>query len=157
MQTRQNRIECFEVLSSRSRFVDSNAAMMSPVDMLDHLEDWPSHNGQDSWWPPSYDEFYSDDDELNLRRLSRGANLLSMFITCFYWVMILRRSMWYRGCAVLMYFFYCSLRCAFRTDFALNAKCSSEPYRCWAHQSWRVMKIRWVIPSTHKALREFSS
>lgn len=156
IHTRQHGVESIEVGSLRSKLSDSNVIMMSLVDKFTLLEKRPSQVELAIQRPSRGGEPLSNDDELYLWRPPRGSELLSMFVTCFYRVLILRCAFPYLDCLSFIDSFFCSLLCSSGRHSALSARSSREAYSCSNHQRQRLWQVWWVSHLTNTVLGDLS-
>lgn len=109
----------------------------------------------ESTWRSRCSEHFSSDYELYLRRSSCVGEPFSIFIAGF-------SGCWYYGAhfdiLIVPHLSFPSpvLLAVGPTNISLSVPKSSNVFSCSAHQGQRVFRIRWVAPSTNRALRNSS-
>lgn len=133
-----NLVHSFRVMSLRSRSVDYSSLMIVLVDTSEYPTELPSDDVPDLW------------------RTSHYGELLSILITCLFYVLALRPSRRYPGCLAFIIFFCCSLLCSYSRAYALYAIISGEAHFCWSHQRQGGLKIWFVMIFTRRALKDLT-
>lgn len=134
----QNGAHSIKVISARSRSPDSSAVMLSFINIPDLL--WARPSDDNLYFRPSSSSgiLFSNDGELDPRRLPCRDELFSIFMTCSLRVIILRQSPRYLDFVEFIVLLHCDHPCRFSREAALYPNSSREVCSCSARQWWSV-------------------